>query len=344
MSCVFERRRQSAGQKGKKHMHLAQMRHRLNVQTAGLRTTVILVVGLAGVVQLALVREHFAESFVSGLIFLALALFQLNLALLLALRAGPAVYRVGRWGSGLIVLVYIATRLFPLPEANVPEEIGVIGIVATGLELAAVLLLAVALPAPATLRKPHGRAGAWGVGGAVVFALLWLPLTGVVQWTTTVYATPLYWAGTDSWSALTPILSGSPLPHLWLVAPWWSLPAVAILAILVGLNLWLSTQMRSAGVGKSEERRAGLLTVLPAGIAAPVCCSASPPLLALFGVPLALDAMAAPFAALLSAVLLTFSLVFLRIRFRRALCRPFDDNAASLSLRRGEATAQTEQQ
>lgn len=305
---------------------------------------VILVVGLAGVVQLALVREHFAESFVSGLIFLALALFQLTFALLLALRAGAEVYRVGRWGSGLIVLVYIATRLFPLLEANVPEEIGVIGVAATALELVAVVLLAVALPAPETQRLPHGAPGIWGVGGALVFALLWLLLTGVVQWTSAVYITPLYWAGTDSWSALTPILAGSLLPHLWLVAPWWSLPAVVVLAILVGLNLWLSTQMRNAGVGKSEERRTGLLAVLPAGIAAPVCCSASPPLLALLGVPLALDAMAAPFAALLSAVLLTLSLVCLRIRFRGALCRPFDDNAASLSLRRGEATAQTEQQ
>ena len=46
---------------------------------------------------------------------------------------------------------------------------------------------------------------------APLFALI-----GVVQWTNTVDTTPLYWAGTDSWSALTPILAGSLLPHLWL--------------------------------------------------------------------------------------------------------------------------------
>jgi hypothetical protein len=156
-----------------------------------LRRAVILVVGSAGMVQLALVREHFAEHIVSGLVFLTLALFQLNFALLLALRSGPAAYRVGRWGSGLIVLVYIATRLFPLAGAGAPEGSSMIGMAATGLELATVVLLAAALPAPEARRTLRGAPGVWAVGGALGFALLWLPLTGVVQWTATVYATPL---------------------------------------------------------------------------------------------------------------------------------------------------------
>jgi hypothetical protein len=301
--------------------------------------TVILVVGLAGMVLLALVREHFAEQFASGLVFLALALLQLNLAVLLALRPGPAVYRVGRWSSGLIVLVYLATRLFPLPGEAASGEISVIDMMAMGLELAAVVLLAVALPPPETQRPPRGAPGVWGVGGAIVFALFWLPLTGVVQWTNMVDTTPLYWAGTDSWSALTPILAGSLLPHLWLVAPWWSLPAVVVLAVLVGLNLWLSTRLRTAGVGKSEKRRARLLAVLPAGIASPVCCSASPPLLALFGMPLTWDVMAAPFAALLSAVLLSLSLVFLRLQLGTRTCTSGDSRMGLFAGKTDEGTA-----
>jgi hypothetical protein len=43
-------------------------------------------------------------------------------------------------------------------------------------------------------------------------------------------------------------------------------------------------------------------------------------LLALLGVPLFLGVMAAPFAALLSAVLLIISLLFLRMRSVRATC------------------------
>jgi hypothetical protein len=306
-------------------MALTQLRHQFAEQLAQRhvgslgRTATILVVGLAGLIHLRLVREHFEEQFVYGLVFTILAIFQFTLALLLAVRPGPAVYRLGIWGSGLIVLVYIVTRLIPLPGASVPEEVDALGIAATGLELVAVLLLAVALPEPETSRRPRGAPLWWGIGGAVVFAPLWLILTGVIQWTSEVYTSPLTWAGTASWTALTPLLVGSPLPHVW-----WSLPAALALAILVGLNLWLSTRMLSAGLVSCKGRRARLLTLLPVGLAAPVCCTASTPLLALLGVPLFLGVMAAPFAALLSAVLLIISLVFLRIRFARGACTPAD--------------------
>ncbi len=231
----------------------------------------------------------------------------------------------------LIVLVYVVTRLIPLPGASVPEEVDALGIAATGLEIAAVLLLAVALPEPATARRPHGAPLWWGFGGAVVFVLLWLILTGVVEFSSAVYASSLTWVGTDSWSALTPILVGSPLPHVWLAAPWWSLPAAFVLAVLVGLNLGCSTSLLINGYESSRGRRARLLALLPAGLAAPVCCTASTPLLALLGVPLFLGVMAAPFAALLSAVLLSLSLVFLRVRGARATCMPGDPRGVGAS-------------
>lgn len=327
-------------------MHLNQMhaysRERTSRLPAAKRWSMatILVVGLAGLIHLSLIREHFAEQFVYGLVFTILALFQFNLALLLAVRPGPAVYRVGIWGSGLIVLVYVVTRLIPLPGASVPEEVDALGIAATGLEIAAVLLLAVALPEPATSRVRRGAPLWWGLGGAVIFAPLWLILTGVVQWTSAVYTSPLTWVGTDSWAALTPILVGSPLPHVWLAAPWWSLPAALVLAVLVGLNLWFSTWMLIAGSMSGRGRRARLLALLPTGLAAPVCCTASTPLLALLGVPLFLGVMAAPFAALLSAALLSLSLVFLRVRGTRASCTPGDSRGVGASCDVGEKKEQ----
>lgn len=284
----------------------------------------ILVVGLAGLIHLSLIREHFEEQVVYGLVFTALAIFQLNLALLLTVRPGPVVYRLGIWGSGLIVLVYVVTRLIPLPGASGPEEVDALGIAATSLEIAAVLLLAVALPEPVTSRRRQSAPLWWGIAGAVVFALLWLILTGIVQWTSEVFASPLTWAATDSWTTLTPILVGEPLPHVWLAAPWWSLPAAFVLAVLVGLNLGYATRLVSTGSVTARGRRARLLALLPAGLAAPVCCTASTPLLALLGVPLILGVWAAPFAALLSAILLLISLVALRIRGVRATCMPVD--------------------
>jgi len=104
-----------------------------------------------------------------------------------------------------------------------------------------------------------------------------------------------------------------------------------VLAVLVGLNLWFSTRMLIAGSLSGRGRRARLLALLPAGLAAPVCCTASTPLLALLGVPLFLGVMAAPFAALLSAVLLSLSLVFLRVRGARATCMPGDPRGVGAS-------------
>jgi hypothetical protein len=323
-------------------MHLYQMHSHHIEWTSRLpavkwwRMATIVVVGLAGLIHLSLIREHFAEQVVYGLVFTALALFQLTLALLLAVRPGPAVYRVGIWGSGLIILVYVVTRLIPLPGASGPEEVDALGIVATSLEIAAVLLLAVALPESAASRRPRGAPLWWGLAGAIVFWHLWLILTGIVQWTSTVYTAPLTWVGTDSWAALTPILVGEPLPHVWLAAPWWSLPAAFVLAILVGLNLGHSTRLVSTGYVTARGRRARLLTLLPAGLAAPVCCTASTPLLALLGVPLILGVWAAPFAALLSAILLIISLVFLRVRGVRTSCTPLDSRGVGASCASGE--------
>ena len=327
-------------------MHLNQMHYHHVERISRLRVAklwsiaTILVVGLAGLIHLSLIREHFEEQFVYGLVFTILALFQFNLALLLAVRRGPAVYRLGIWGSGLIVLVYVATRLIPLPGASVPEEVDALGIAATGLEIAAVLLLAVTLPEPATTRRPRGVPLWWGLGGAVVFAPLWLILTGVVEFSSEVYASSLTWVGTNSWAALTPILVGSPLPHVWLAAPWWSLPAAFVLAVLVGLNLGCSTSLLINGDESSRGRRARLLALLPAGLAAPVCCTASTPLLALLGVPLFLGVIAAPFAALLSAVLLLLSLVFLLVRGARATCTPGDTRGEGASCDVGEEKEQ----
>src|SRR3989442_12634635 len=107
-------------------MHLNQMHYHHVERISRLRVAkcwsiaTILVVGLAGLIHLSLIREHFEEQFVYGLVFTILALFQFILALLLTVRPGPAVYRLGIWGSGLIVLVYVVTRLIPWPWASVP--------------------------------------------------------------------------------------------------------------------------------------------------------------------------------------------------------------------------------
>ncbi len=286
------------------------------------RAVIILVVGLAGVFQFALIPEYGAEQAVYGLAFTALALFQLTLALLLAVRPGPRVYRVGIWGSGLMVVVYVLRQVIPLPGVSPAQVVDTRLMAATGLELVSMLLLAVALPEHPRTRHSRIAPRWWGLGGAGVFLLLWPLLTDVVQWTSVAETRPLTWVGTVSWSASTPILVGEPLPHLWLATPWWSLPTALLPAVLVGLNLWSSTRLLVAGSLTGNARRGSLLTLLPAWVVAPVCCSASTPLLALLGVPLVFGVWAAPFAAMLSAMLLLLSLAFFSFWGGRGTCPP----------------------
>jgi len=289
------------------------------------RVIIAAVVGLAGLIHLSLIPEHFAEQLAYGPIFTTLAVFQLILAWFIAIRPGPTVYRVGIWGSGLIVLTYVVTRFIPLANGDGLQGARALEIVATSLEIVAVLLLALALPDPARPSRRRGTSWWWGVGGAIAFLLIWLIMTGEVQWTSTlVLPLSLTWTGPLSWSGETPTLIGSPLPHILVAAPLWSLPTALVLATLVGLNLWFSTKMLAMGSTTARGRRARLFTLLPAGLALPVCCSASTPLLGLLGLPLVLGVVAAPFAAWLSAVLLVLSLVSLRARSKRlwAVCAP----------------------
>lgn len=46
---------------------------------------------------------------------------------LLSWRPGSWVYHAGIWGSGIIVLIYVLTRLIPLPSASGPEEVDLLG-------------------------------------------------------------------------------------------------------------------------------------------------------------------------------------------------------------------------
>jgi hypothetical protein len=275
-------------------------------------TAAAVTVALAGLIHLVLTPEHFAERFAYGLIFAAMAAFQLALAAHLLLRPGPHVYQAGIWGSGLIALVYVATRLAPPPGSAAAEEVTAIGVLATTLEVAAVILLAVALPDTHPVR-PRVAPLWWGVAGALVTMPLWLIATGSLVWTDLAFALELSWY--EQRTAITPALVGAPLPHLWLFAPWWVLVAAPVLAMLVGLNLWLATRLVGEGRLSCRGRRVGLLTLIPAAFAAPLCCGT--PLAALLGVPVLLRIKVAPITMLLSLALLAANLVWLWVRSKR---------------------------
>lgn len=268
--------------------------------------------GLAGAIHLSLTRQHFDEGLLFGVAFIGMGLYQVLLGCLLVVRPGPRAYQAGIWGSGLIIATYISTRVVPAPTATTPEEVTALGVAATTLELAALLLLVTALPDTAGRSWPIP---AW-LGGVVVgiaTPVLWVFVTGAIQWTEPVpYPMPkLYW-DPSRFGVLTPALIGYVTDRLYLFLPWWAAIGAVILGILAAGNVWLATQLRRERRISCRRRRASLLGLLPAAFAAPVCCAV--PLAAIFGLSTATLFAGAPFATAAAVGLLAGNLVWLAQR------------------------------
>jgi hypothetical protein len=271
-------------------------------------------VGLAGVIQLALLPIYLLEQAPVGIVFTLVALGQLTLAVLLVRHLSSQVFRIGVRGAGGMALGYILTRLIPSPTIELPDVLTTISsvatAVATGLTYLAVIVLLLASPAHTT---PPGRVAAcwWGWGGALLTAPLWLIAVGIVQWTSIPLPAPsLVWYAYAS--PMTPALVGPLLPHLWLFAPWWTLIVAGLLSILVGVNLWLTTRLIAEKRLSEYQRRLVFLMLLPASLAGPLCCGAS--LATLVGIPSVVSLALAPYVSLVSLVLLAGQTVLLTRR------------------------------
>jgi hypothetical protein len=268
-----------------------------------------IVTGLAGIIHLSLIEEHFEESTLFGIVFLAMAAYQLVVAGLLVGRPGPRAYQAGILGSALIVATYVATRVLPPPTADVPEDITPIGVVATTLELAALILLALALPEAPGRRWPI-RASFLGVLAGLATPPLWAFVTGALQWTQLASpGAPALDVFDGPVGLLLPAVYGYVTDHLYLFLPWWAGIAAAALGLLVGGNVWLATRLRREQRISCRRQRVSVLGFLPAAFTASTCCSV--PLAALFGLSTATLFAAAPWATLAAIVMLSANLGWL---------------------------------
>lgn len=233
---------------------------------------VALVAGAAGV-HLVLTPEHFREGLHFGLSFLATTAFQLWLAAALVLAPGPRVYRAGLWGSALVAATWMATRLVAPPGAPDPEPVEPWGVLATGLEVGAIVALASVLPSAGSPPSRRIRlAAALGVGAG--FGALVLLASGAV--------TPI---PPGRWTGPGFLLRPYPLPSwrltgVWIVVagrwsalvPWVTVGFLAAGSALVGRVVWLALGLPAAA--RAPLRRRGLAAALPAFLTAPVCCGA----------------------------------------------------------------------
>ncbi len=240
--------------------------------TPGTLLTVALVLGAANA-HIFLTPEHFREGPQFGLFFLAADAFQLWLAFALLLTSGPRVYRIGLWGTAAIAATWMLTRLIPPPGAPKPEPIEFWGVLATGLEIAAIVALAASLPSVAPSPSPRARramAAAIGAG----FASLVLLASGVVA-----VIPPGKWTGPSFLFRVYPIPSWR-LTGVWIVVagrwslliPWVTIGFLALASLLVALTVSLAPRLSAPE--RCSVRRHGLFAALPAFATVPVCCGA----------------------------------------------------------------------
>jgi hypothetical protein len=239
---------------------------------ASILLTAALVLAAANV-HLFLTPEHFREGPQFGVFFLGVTLFQLWLVFALLLMPGPRVYRIGIWGSALITLTWMVTRLIPPPGASQPEPVELWGVIATALEIAAIVALVSTLPSVTPPPSPGARrAIAVAVGAG--FAALVLLASGVVT-----VIPPGRWTGPSFLFRVYPIPSWR-LTGIWIVVagrwslliPWLTIGFLAMAWVLVSLTVSLA--LRLPAVERCSVRRHGLFAALPALATVPVCCGA----------------------------------------------------------------------
>jgi len=270
----------------------------------------VFLVAAAALIHLVLFPEHLRESPLFGAVSATIALFQLGVAWALWTRAGPAVRRVGRYGSLGIVVLFLGARVVAPPGQAVPETVTWVGVLSLVLEIAAVAALAIGLPPSGA--KP-GRASSIvlpAVAAGAAFFLLDLVASGDLSYTQETIPRP-DWVGiyANGVNQLSPALTMLLAHHWSLYLPLIGAAATLLVAALLADAVWMT--LRVVRLQPHCSARLGLLGAVPASLAAPVCCG--PSLLSAVGAGAAgaLGWLATPLL-LLSALFLAADILWLR--------------------------------
>lgn len=276
----------------------------------------------AGLVHLVLSPEHFGERVDYGVFFLTAGCTQLGLAVLLAHRRDPSLwcYQLVAYASLGLITTWLITRAVAVPGTLGAETVTPVGVVATTLELAA--LLAVLFTVPLTTRGRRGRPLTWaaacGLGYAVLFALA----ASLVTYSTSAVSGPGEAANslTVAWGPLgtrRPFVSAVLGRHLLLAAPLVTLIFLVVAASLVTANIALSQVRLCRTTGGPQPARAPLLAAAPSLFAVPVCCGT--PLVGVLGGGAFAPLLAATPYLLAAVVLLLAGQLVLNLRRRRPM-------------------------
>jgi hypothetical protein len=281
-------------------------------------------IAAAGLIHLVLTPEHFREQTLYGVFFLAAALVQLMLAAVLLLRPTPWVFRVGALSSAGLIGAWLATRAVAPPFSSLPERVTLAGVLATGVELAALILLAALLPVGnGEAAGPPRFALPWALLAGPLFVLLYLVAVGALarveaDVSESVAVPSLSVDASNGWSLRSPWLVVALSDHVLLSTSWSVAAFVLIAGVLVALNTGLIVGL-ARSTRACRPQAGGVLAVAPALVAAPTCCGAGLPLgFALGGGTIAPVLAVTPWLLLATGMLLAANLAVLVRRWRAA--------------------------
>jgi len=240
--------------------------------------------GIAALVHLALTPEHYREEPAFGAFFGVAGAVQLFLAVRLLARPAASwrLLHLLRLTSLLLLATYIATRLVtpPLAPHAGAEPVDVLGVLAGGVELAAVVAV-LALPARGGRTAATSKLLWASVVATAYVAFFAVASRAVVYnregWPPDIAVPSIALRDAGYLSLLTPRLNVVPTEHLAVSVPLLTAVTLALSAVLLGAN----TALARTAAERLAGRRRPALAAVPAFLAAPVCCGA--PLLAFFG-------------------------------------------------------------
>lgn len=163
--------------------------------------------------------------------------FQVALGWLLLRRPTPRVLRAGALGSLVLLSTWVITRAVapPLSSEGRPESVTLLGVLATGAELATLLILSSYLPIPSQGARWKRRT--WSTIAGAGFAALVLLASGALSYVSLTGGAPSLQVAADGFSMNSPLVFGLVVPHLWLVGPWSTLLLTAVASLLVSANV-----------------------------------------------------------------------------------------------------------
>lgn len=279
---------------------------------------------VAAGIHLALTPEHFREQVLYGVFFLGAALVQLALVAALVLRPSAWVFRIGVLSSGGLIATWLVTRAVAPPLSPSPEGVTFAGVVASSVELGALLLLSVALPLGRAASAPLPRfSRGWAAVAGPAFVLLFLFATGSLAHVPydlgSDRAVP--WLDVDTsngFSFRSPWVSVAFSEHVLLGTSWAVASFLALFGVLVSVTVGLTVGLARCP-GACRPQAGGIMAVAPAFLAAPTCCGAALPIgLTLGGGTLVPVLSATPWILLGTVTLLGGNLLLLRRRWRAA--------------------------